>query len=110
MGVTLDILVTEANDLMFLGKQVAEAAGIKAASVAISQGRRYHNQGVKLETLVSQCVTSLPKDSLGRAIRATTVILTEPEVYAMLLRGRAPQSEPFRKWVTEEVALRSFAS
>lgn len=27
----------------------------------------------------------------------------ESVVYEMLLRGHAPQSEPFRKWVTEEV-------
>ncbi len=101
MGVTLDILVTDTKDLMFLGKQVAEAAGMGNPSSAVYNARRLHNHGVPLGTLIQQCDSSLPKDSLGRAIRATTVILTEPEVYAMLLRGRAPQSEPFRKWVTE---------
>jgi len=29
--------------------------------------------------------------------------MAEPAVYQMLLRGNATQSEPFRKWVTEEV-------
>lgn len=31
------------------------------------------------------------------------MMFTESECYQMLLRGRAPQSEPFRKWVSEEV-------
>ncbi|WP_376781129.1 BRO-N domain-containing protein [Pantoea septica] len=30
-------------------------------------------------------------------------MFSESVVYSMLLRGHAPQSEPFRKWVTEEV-------
>lgn len=30
-------------------------------------------------------------------------LITESSVYKMLLRGHAPQSEPFRKWVMAEV-------
>ena len=30
-------------------------------------------------------------------------MLTESEAYTMLLRSNAPQTEPFRRWVTEEV-------
>lgn len=30
-------------------------------------------------------------------------LISETAAYYMLLRGHAPQSEPFRKWVTEEV-------
>ena len=29
--------------------------------------------------------------------------MSESEIYRMLLQGNAPQSEPFRRWVTEEV-------
>ena len=32
-----------------------------------------------------------------------TSLMPEHHVYQMLLWGKAPQSEPFRKWVTEEV-------
>jgi prophage antirepressor-like protein len=46
---------------------------------------------------------SLPVDALGRCLRSTTVLFKEAEVYGMILRGNAPASEPFRKWVTEEV-------
>lgn len=36
-------------------------------------------------------------------VRDTTWLIDEPNTYRVLLRGHAPQSEPFRKWVTEEV-------
>lgn len=45
----------------------------------------------------------LPLDQGGKKLRSTTTLFTEAETYQMLLRGHAPQSEPFRKWVTEEV-------
>ncbi|WP_332262049.1 Bro-N domain-containing protein [Pseudomonas alkylphenolica] len=32
-----------------------------------------------------------------------TWVMSESDVYQMLLRGHSPRSEPFRKWVTEEV-------
>ncbi|HAO73432.1 MAG TPA: hypothetical protein DCW62_00165 [Pseudomonas sp.] len=45
----------------------------------------------------------LPKDMSGKSYQNKTALLDEPNTYRMLLRGHAPQSEPFRKWVTEEV-------
>jgi hypothetical protein len=36
-------------------------------------------------------------------IKSNSWLMDEPRVYQMLLRGHAPASEPFRKWVTEEV-------
>lgn len=59
--------------------------------------------GHSLETLIQQNCISLPTDGLGRKLRSNTVIFSESELYQMLLRGHAPQSEPFRKWGTEEV-------
>ena len=41
--------------------------------------------------------------SVPFGLRKDAVFFSEPEVYKMLLRGHAPASEPFRKWVTEEV-------
>lgn len=43
----------------------------------------------------------LPRD--GRKVPSNTWLFTEAAVYQMLLRGHAPASEPFRKWVTDEV-------
>jgi len=36
-------------------------------------------------------------------VQKTSVLFTESQTYQMLLRGHAPASEPFRKWVTEVV-------
>lgn len=38
-----------------------------------------------------------------RSLQGRSWIATESVVYEMLLASVAPQTEPFRKWVTEEV-------
>jgi prophage antirepressor-like protein len=104
MGIELDVLVGHPeHDLLFVATQTARAAGLKDGASSVTQARRYHAAGQSLAALTDNSSISLPKDSLGRALRSNTVIFTEPETYAMLLRGHAPASEPFRKWVTEEV-------
>ncbi len=40
---------------------------------------------------------------MPKGLQPTTWLLSEGTTYQMLLRGHAPASEPFRKWVTEEV-------
>ena len=36
-------------------------------------------------------------------VQANSWVANETWVYKMLLAGHAPASEPFRKWITEEV-------
>ncbi|MDN5674099.1 MAG: hypothetical protein L0G86_02360 [Pseudomonas sp.] len=104
MGIELDVLVGHPeHDLLFVATQVARAAGLKDPADAINQARVAHKAGRQLKGLIGQSPISLPKDIRGHAIRSTTVLFTESETYEMLLRSRAPQTEPFRKWVTEEV-------
>ncbi|WP_409521949.1 MULTISPECIES: BRO family protein [unclassified Pseudomonas] len=90
---------------MFVATQEARAAGLKDPANAVTKERRYHPKGGRLAPLIADCAVSLkvPSDELGRALPSTTVMFSEPEAYDMLMRGRAPQSEPFRKCVTEEV-------
>lgn len=45
----------------------------------------------------------IPNDPSGKAYPARTTMMTEKDSYAMLARGNAPQSEPFREWVFGEV-------
>lgn len=45
----------------------------------------------------------LPNDPSGKAYQKRTTMFDEANTYQMLLRGHAPASEPFRKWVTEVV-------
>ena len=104
MGIELDVLVGHPeHELLFVATPVARAAGLKNPAEAINQSRKNHKAGRDLAGLIRQERISLPKDIRGHAIRSTTVLFTESEVYDMLLRGHAPASEPFRKWVTEEV-------
>jgi prophage antirepressor-like protein len=105
MGIELDILTGHPeHGLLFIATQVARAAGLKDPKNSIRLSRANHKAGLYLSaTLVGECSTCLPKDIKGRNIKTNTVMFTEPETYGLLLRGNAPQSEPFRKWVTEVV-------
>jgi prophage antirepressor-like protein len=91
------------HDLLFIATQVARAAGLKDASGAVHNFRSKGRRGASLKALMAENAICLPTDERGKALRATTTMFTEPETYQMLLRGHAPASEPFRKWVTEVV-------
>lgn len=92
---------------MFIGVQVAKAAGIKDPSggvMSFRQSKAGKTQvWLTLKGLLVNSAISVPEDSQGRTYRSTMAMLTESQTYQMLLRGHAPASEPFRKWVTEEV-------
>ncbi|AGZ33919.1 MAG: Bro-N domain-containing protein [Pseudomonas sp.] len=104
MGIELDVLVGHPeHDLLFVAFQVAEASGLKNAKSSVSNIRIAHKLGKQLGTLVQDQCISLPIDASGRRLRSNAVLFSEPEVYRMLMTGHAPQSEPFRRWVTEEV-------
>jgi len=88
------------HDLLFIATQVARAAGLKNpshASMAIAKGMeaRFVRQ---LGSLFQAETLKKPK-----GVQATSWLFTEEATYKMLMSGRSPQSEPFRKWVTEVV-------
>lgn len=80
---------------MFVATQVARAAGLKDPHNQVSLA------AAKLGALRVASIGNLPRD--GRIVKANSWLFTEASLYQMLLRGHAPASEPFRKWVTEEV-------
>uniref|UniRef100_UPI00403FB61B BRO-N domain-containing protein n=1 Tax=Pseudomonas sp. G166 TaxID=3094846 RepID=UPI00403FB61B len=88
-------------DLLFVATRVARAAGLKNPSHAVGQ---FHaiKRGVKVQVReVEVSLSKLERD--GRLIPINSWLFDESRVYALLLRGKAPASETFRKWVTEEV-------
>lgn len=104
MGIELDVLVGHPeHELLFVATQIAQASGLGNPKAAVNNNRVHRKAGVSLSALVQDSDTSLPLDGRGHRLRLTAVMFTEPEVYNMLLRGKAPQSAPFRKWVTDEV-------
>lgn len=104
-GMPLDILVGHPeHELLFVATQVARAPGLKDPSTSIQNVKKVSAAGhMYLSSLLDNLSGSLPKEPNGYSLRVNTVLFTESVVYEMLLRGHAPQSEPFRKWVTEEV-------
>ncbi|MGV8736322.1 MAG: BRO-N domain-containing protein [Pseudomonas asiatica] len=103
MGIELDVLVGHPeHDLLFVATQVGKAAGLKAPSASLSLylSTNKITEGVMRAYDVFKVVKDVPNK---RVIQATTWLATESVVYKMLLASTAPQTEPFRKWVTEEV-------
>lgn len=100
MGIVLDVLTGHPDhDLLFVTTQVARAAGLKNASHAtwkITSGMPA--QAVQIGSLPKTETLKNPSN-----VQKTSWLTSEEAVYQMLLRGHAPASEPFRKWVTEEV-------
>jgi prophage antirepressor-like protein len=102
----LDILTGHPEHaILFIATQVARASGLKDPKGAIGKFRHnVESEAYQLKTLVAQYATNdIPKEASGKALRTNTLLINEANVYRLLLRGRAPQSEPFRKWVTEIV-------
>lgn len=93
------------HELLFVAKQVQLAAGLLDKQWVTLVARDNPNGALRYNELATHtlgnkvCLT----DSKSRRLRPDAWLMDEPTVYKMLLRGHAPQSEPFRKWVTEEV-------
>lgn len=103
MGIELDVLVGHPeHELLFVATQVGKAAGLKSPSASLSLylSTNKITEGVMRAYDVFKVVKDVPNK---RVIQATTWLATESVVYKMLLASTAPQTEPFRKWVTEEV-------
>lgn len=108
MGIELDVLVGHPEfELLFVATQVARAVGLKAPSVSVAKARERLGIGRQLHEAadlnVNQRLVLPSLRAKNGTLRRDAVMLTESECYRMLMRGHAPQSEPFRQWVTEEV-------
>lgn len=115
MGIELDVLVGHPeHELLFLGTQVAGAVGLKDPKYATRDylhriGAVRHKPGLQLKELLVK-VGNLPTLTIDECRAAVTYprwrdawLLTESSVFEMLLRGHAPKSQEFQRWVTEEV-------
>lgn len=100
------------HDLLFIATQVARVAGLKNPSAVVTN-HRIKNTGKPglfqwrgIEQVYSNSVghtLGVPLHPGSRALQANSWLASESWAYQMLLRGHAPASKPFRKWVTEEV-------
>lgn len=88
------------HDLLFIATQVARAAGLKVPSQQASRHARIVGHQGALQLGSIQIVEALESP---KGVQKTSWLFTEAATYQMLLRGHAPASDPFRKWVTEVV-------
>ncbi len=99
--ICIDVLVGHPeHDLLFVTIQVARAAGLKNPSAAIFNFS-HSNVGAKLQVQDIESLQDSCRD--GHRIKSNSWLFDEPRLYQMLLRSNNPTTEPFRKWVTEEV-------
>jgi prophage antirepressor-like protein len=101
MGIELDVLVGHPeHDLLFAATQVARAADLKHPSMAVQGMNNKNHKAIGAKVCLGD-LSPLLRGS--RTLPNPTWLFDELRVYQMLLEGAAPQSEPFRRWVTEEV-------
>ncbi|WP_443691779.1 BRO-N domain-containing protein [Pseudomonas sp.] len=100
-GMELDVLIGHPeHPVLFIATQVARAAGLANPSQQVSRHAGYAGLAGAMHLGSIQNVETLPKLP---NMQPRSWLFTEAAAYQMLLRGHAPASEPFRKWVTEEV-------
>lgn len=101
MGIELDVLVGHPeHDLLFVATQIARVVGLKNPSGAVSN---FGHSGVGFKMQVSQLGSLQDSCRDGFHIKSNSWLFDEPRLYQMLLRSNSTATEPFRKWVTEEV-------
>lgn len=99
-GVELDVITGHPEyELLFVASQVAAAAGLKNPSHAVSSFIKTSHEINAFKLSWLEGGLSL----VDRRLQGRSWVMDETTTYRMLLKGIAPQSEPFRKWVTEEV-------
>lgn len=107
MGIELDVLVGHPDyELLFLASQASYAAGLPQAKDNVT---KYIHRNKPVALKLGDIVGADKKSSLNLPARKDTRnwsslwLMPESSLYTMLLRGNSTQTEPFRKWVTEEV-------
>lgn len=114
MGIELDVLVGHPeHELLFVATQVARAAGLKNPSHSVTQFKNLNAglpglmqfRGVTEAYIkyIDPKAVAIPGHPGSSVVQVNSWLGNEAWVYRMLLKGHAPASEPFRKWVTEEV-------
>ena len=77
------------NQIMFVGKDVAQALGYSNTSKAIQQHVDHEDKG------------TLPIRETAYETRA--VVINESGLYSLILSSKLPQAKAFKRWVTSEV-------
>ncbi|MCY9849148.1 BRO-N domain-containing protein [Pectobacterium jejuense] len=104
-GLQLDVITGHPEyELLFVATQVVIALGYANPKSTLTNSCVRFKDHIVTHSGVQKFSTSVClKGSDGRTLRQDARMLTEPQLYQLLMRSYTPQGEPFRKWVTEEV-------
>jgi prophage antirepressor-like protein len=92
------------HDLLFIATQVARAAGLKHPSKsAMRAAQEEGSASLRASEALMDNLSTMRPEGIHAPLWHKMILLPEAETYQMLLRGHAPASSPFRKWVTEVV-------
>lgn len=92
------------HELLFVATQVARGAGLKDGSKQVRRvASESDSKWIRATDALGDNLSSMKPDGIHAPTWFKMYLFPESTVYQMLLRGHAPASEPFRKWVTEEV-------
>ena len=110
-GVDLDIILGHPDhEVLFFATQAATATGLADPKNTVQNTKERLSasknalQIKDLAPLVEDLSTlKTLSNSLGHPRWREMWLFTEAGLCSILMRGHSPQTEPFRKWVTEEV-------
>ena len=106
MGIELDVLLGHPeHDLLFVASQVMVAAGLGQGKRSVHRYKaEMQKRGLALQVKELKVALTATLKPAGAPPRwADSWLFAEEALYKMLMASKAPQTEPFRKWVTEEV-------
>ncbi|MGQ7742773.1 BRO-N domain-containing protein [Pectobacterium brasiliense] len=104
-GLKLDVITGHPDhELLFVATQVATAMQFANPKSTLTNAfLRFKSHIVTHSEVQFHIPSVMLRGADGRCLRKDARMLTESQLYEMILRTHTPQGEPFRKWVTEEV-------
>jgi prophage antirepressor-like protein len=102
----LDVLIGHPeHDLLFVANQVMQASGLTHGKRNVQRYKDLmseRGQALQVRDIKGDDLSTLP-NVVGVPRWADVWMFTEPAIYEVLLKAKSPKTEPFRRWVTEEV-------
>ncbi len=106
MGIELDILTGHPeHDILFIATQALKATGLGHGGRSVQRYKetlKARGHAVQIRDMKVADRATLP-EALHIPRWADSWMFTEAAMFDVLLKSKAPQVEPFRKWVTEVV-------
>lgn len=88
------------NQLWFVGKDVAQALGYSNVSKAVSTHCK-HIRKIMMDTNMDVNVYAGSQN--GNVVKTQTSLISEGDIYRLIIRSKLPSAERFESWIFDEV-------